>query len=317
MRVLVTGAAGFIGSRIAHRLLTAGAEVVALDAVTDYYDPAIKRRRTAALTRAGGSRCTVVEADLTRPGWEHHLDGVDAILHQAGQPGVRSSWSSGFEGYVHHNVLATQRLLEVVREHLDAGGRLQRLVYASSSSVYGDALTLPTPETALPAPRSPYGVTKLAAEHLCGTYARSFGLPIVALRYFTVYGGGQRPDMALHRIIAASRTGAPFPRFGDGEQRRDLTHVDDVAAANLAALDPQLPAGTVCNIAGGSQTTLNELLARVEAATGRSVPIEAHPEQAGDVRRTGADTSQAQRLLGWRPTVDLDAGIAEQIAYDG
>ena len=315
MRVLITGVAGFIGHRLAAGLLDTGAEVVGIDAFSDYYDPAIKRRNVAGLSERGGSRFTLVDADLTMPGWEHHLDGVEVVLHQAGQPGVRASWTQGFDAYAHHNILATQRLLEALRvRHLD-GGVLRRVVYASSSSIYGDALTLPTPESATPAPRSPYGVTKLAGEHLCGTYAAGFGLPVVALRYFTVYGGGQRPDMAIHRLIDCAAEGTPFTRFGDGSQERDLTHVADVVAANLAAaMTDGLPPGAVYNVAGGTRVTLSELIDAVGRAVGRPVPVVVGPEQPGDVRRTGGDTRGARAALGWRPQVGLPEGLAEQVA---
>lgn len=313
MKALVTGAAGFIGSRLSAALLDDGWTVVGLDAFTDYYDPAVKRAAVAPLrTRP---RFTLAETDLLADGWQQHLDGVDVVFHHAAQPGVRASWAEGFADYTARNVLATQRLLEAVRAHTETGGAaLTRLVYASSSSLYGDALTYPTSEDAVPAPFSPYGVTKLAAEHLCGVYARNWGVPSVALRYFTVYGGGQRPDMALHRMIRAATGGPPFPLYGDGSQRRDFTHVSDVVAANLAAVTAPVPAGTAVNIAGGSDTTVTDLLEIVAEVTGRRVEVTAEPAAKGDVARTGGSTERAARLLGWSPQMPLRDGIAEQAA---
>lgn len=314
MRALVTGAAGFIGSRLTARLLDAGAEVVAIDAFTDYYDPGIKRANLARL--AGRAGFQPVEADLLDDGWQHHLDGIEVVFHQAAQPGVRASWSDGFAGYTANNVLATQRLLEAVRASAHRGSSaLRRFVYASSSSVYGDAMVFPTREDGLLKPVSPYGVTKLAGEHLCGVYARNWGLPAVSLRYFTVYGGGQRPDMALSRMIAAALGGPPFPLYGDGTQRRDFTHVDDIVEANLAVAAARVPPGEVINLAGGSDADVRDLLRIVADATGRDVPVVQHDAQAGDVERTGGDTTRARELLGWTPQVPLADGIAEQVAW--
>lgn len=328
VRAFVTGVAGFIGSRLARQLLERNVEVIGLDAFTAYYDPATKRANVSALVEHPLFR--LLEADLLADGWQHHLADVDVVFHQAAQPGVRASWADGFATYTQNNVLATQRLLEAVREQQapssDAGqkafedpasgtGKLRRFVYASSSSVYGDAMTFPTTEEMLPRPHSPYGVTKLAAEHLCGVYARNWGIPTVSLRYFTVYGGGQRPDMALHRMIAATRGGPAFPLYGDGLQRRDFTHVDDIVAGNLAAVAADLAPGEVINLAGGSDATVHDLLDIVGRSVGAAVPVERRPAQPGDVQRTGGDTVKARTLLGWQPQVRLEDGIAEQVAY--
>ena len=316
MKALVTGAAGFIGGRLSARLLQRGDQVVGVDAFTDYYDPGLKRAQVAALTGRDGF--TLLEADLLDDDWQAALDDVEVVFHQAGQPGVRAGWATGFDVYEQRNVLATQRLLEALRQRRERDGdaaALKRLVYASSSSIYGDAMRQPTDEDVIPAPMSPYGVTKLAAEHLCGVYSRNFGVPCLSLRYFTVYGGGQRPDMALHRMIEATRRGGSFPRFGDGSQERDLTHVDDVVAANLAAADAEVAPGTVVNIAGGTQVTLARLIDLVGDVVGTPVPIEPRPGQPGDVARTSADTSRARQLLGWQPAIDLGDGIAEQVAW--
>ena len=238
------------------------------------------------------------------------LEGVDTIFHQAAQPGVRLSWSDGFAEYASHNVLATQRLLEAARD-----AEVRRFVYASSSSVYGNQDRYPTVETDLPRPYSPYGVTKLAAEHLCGLYAENWGLSTVSLRYFTVFGPRQRPDMSIHRLCEAVGTGASFPRFGDGTQVREFTYVTDIVAANLAAALADVPPGTVVNIAGGGEITLNELIAMVGELAGSEVVIEDHPAQAGDAKRNGAATELAHQLLGWSPQVSLREGIAAQLAW--
>lgn len=315
MRAFVTGVAGFIGSRLAARLLEQGVQVVGLDALTNYYDPDVKRDRVTQLDAQSGFH--FVAADLLSDGWQEQLKDVEVVFHQAAQPGVRASWADGFTDYAANNVLATQRLLEAVRDQHHEARRsvLRRVVYASSSSVYGDALTFPTREDALPRPHSPYGVTKLAAEHLCGVYARNWEIPTVSLRYFTVYGGGQRPDMALHRMIAAALGGPAFPLFGDGTQRRDFTHVDDIVAANLAAVDAALAPGEVINLAGGSDATVYDLLRLVSDQVGVEVPFAQQVAQAGDVRRTGGDITKARDLLGWWPRVGLYDGIAEQVSW--
>ena len=226
MKALVTGAAGFIGSTLSARLLADGWDVTGIDALTPYYDPALKR---ANLERLGGA-FTFVQEDLRTADLDALLDGVDVVFHEAGQPGVRASWGDEFGIYLDANVAATQALLEAAKR---APG-LQRLVYASSSSVYGDAARFPVLEVDLPQPVSPYGVTKLAAEHLCSLYASNFGVPTVSLRYFTVFGPRQRPDMAFTRFLTAVRDDRPITLYGTGEQIRDFTYVDDVVEANVA-----------------------------------------------------------------------------------
>ena len=307
MRALVTGAAGFIGSTLVDRLLAEGHDVVGVDAFTDYYDPDRKR---ANLDEAAASPAfTLVELDLATDDLAPLLE-VDAVFHLAGQPGVRPSWGEEFVRYVTGNVVATQRLLEAFRAR-----PITRFVNSSSSSVYGDAERFPTPETAMPAPVSPYGVTKLAAEHLCTLYGTSYGVPTVSLRYFTVYGPRQRPDMAMEKLIAVTLAGEAFPRYGDGSQVRDFTFVGDVAAANVLAATGAVPAGTVMNIGGGEAATLAEVIAIVERLAGRSVTIEALGSARGDARRTSADTSRARDLLGWVPQVSVAEGLERQVAW--
>lgn len=308
MRTLVTGVAGFIGSHLAQTLAADGHQVRGVDCFTDYYDPGVKRSNISGLLADGGME--LVEADLRHADLGPLLSDVDVVFHQAGQPGVRLSWSSGFQAYVDHNILVTQRLLEALKE-----SAVRRLVFASSSSVYGNAPSYPTPESALPRPHSPYGVTKLAAENLCVLYGANWDVPTVALRYFTVYGPRQRPDMALHRFIESALDGREIPVFGTGDQVRDFSFVADVVGANLAAATAEVPPGTVVNVAGGSPVTVNELIALLSELLGRSIPVRRLPPQPGDVERTGASTARAQELLGWRPRTDLRTGLAQQVAW--
>lgn len=308
MTHLVTGVAGFIGSQLAEALLDEGHDVVGVDAFTPYYDRAQKDANLAALHDRGGFR--LVEADLRDADLDALLDGIDVVYHQAAQPGVRLSWSEGFATYDSCNVLATQRLLEA---SLQAG--VGRFVYASSSSVYGNADHYPVAETDLPRPHSPYGVTKLAAEHLCGLYAANHGLSTVALRYFTVYGPRQRPDMAFHRLIEAALDQQPFPLYGDGSHVRDFTFVGDVVRANVLAGPADIPPGTVVNVCAGGSTVMRDVIDAVGDAVGSPVPVERHPEQPGDVQRTGGSNDAARRLLGWEPQTSLTDGIAAQVAW--
>lgn len=305
---LVTGVAGFIGSQLADALLAAGEDVVGVDSFTPYYDREIKEANLAAAREH--TRFRFVEADLRDGDLTGLLDGVGVIYHQAAQPGVRLSWSDGFATYDACNVLATQRLLEAART---CG--TERFVYASSSSVYGNADRYPVTEADLPRPHSPYGVTKLAGEHLCGLYAANHGLSTVSLRYFTVYGPRQRPDMAFHRLIESALDQRPFPLYGDGSHVRDFTYVGDVVAANVAAAGADVSPGTVVNVCGGGSTVLRDVVHAVGDAVGAPVPIEQHPEQAGDVQRTGGSGVAARELLGWEPRTTLADGIAAQVAW--
>jgi UDP-glucuronate 4-epimerase len=306
MRAFVTGAAGFVGSHLCEALLGRGDEVVGIDCFTPYYERPVKEANRAAVPP---HRFTFVEADLRTADLHALLDGVDVVFHQAAQPGVRLSWSDGFATYVEHNVLATQRLLEAVSR---TGARF---VYASSSSVYGNQPRYPTTEDDLPRPFSPYGVTKLAAEHLCSLYAENSGLPVVSLRYFTVFGPRQRPDMSIHRLCEAAIGGAPFPRYGDGTQIREFTYVGDIVAGNLAAADADVAPGTVVNLAGGAEVTLNDLIIAVGNIAGARVNVDAQEAMPGDAFRNGGAIERAQRLLGWEPRVSLREGIEAQVAW--
>ena len=304
---IVTGAAGFIGSALVDALLHDGATVRGIDSFSPYYEPAIKHANLAEAL--ANPHFALVKADLRSAPLDDLVRGIPVVYHQAAQPGVRLSWSEGFAEYDSNNVLATQRLLEACKS---AG--TSRFVFASSSSIYGNAGRYPTVETDLPAPHSPYGVTKLAAEHLCGLYAANHGLPTVALRYFTVYGPRQRPDMAIHRLIEAALDGTTFPLYGDGSQIRDFTFVDDVVRANRAAAEASVDPGTVVNVCAGGSVKMLELIEAVATAVGKRVLVEAKSEQPGDVHQTGGSNAQARELLGWTPTTDLETGIAAQVA---
>jgi UDP-glucuronate 4-epimerase len=306
---LVTGVAGFVGSQLAEALVASGHTVRGVDCFTPYYDRTHKEANLTALRSS--ERFTLHEIDLRTASLEPLLDGVDVVHHQAAEPGVRRSWSAGFETYERCNVLATQRLLEATR----AAEAPPRIVYASSSSVYGNALHHPVRETDLPRPHSPYGVTKLAGEHLCSLYADNHGLDTVTLRYFTVYGPRQRPDMAIHRLIEAALDQTPFPLYGDGSHVRDFTFVGDLVRANLLASTADIEPGTVVNICAGGSTVMRDLIEAVGDAVGKAVPVDQQPEQPGDVRRTGGSNELAAALLGWAPETTLADGIAQQVDW--
>ena len=294
-RYVVTGAAGFIGSHLAEALVESGHDVVGIDCFTDYYDTALKEENAGALD--------VRRIDLAAD--ELDLAGVDAIFHLAGQPGVRS-FGDVFDVYLRRNVLASQRLFEA------AARDGVRVVFSSSSSVYGEPDTFPTPETAEPRPMSPYGITKLACEHLARAYERSFGLDVVVLRYFNAFGPRQRPDMAFTRIAFALAEGRPFDLYGDGLQSRSFTYVSDVVAATLAALEGG--SGTY-NVGGGTEATMLETIAILEGFAGRRLEVRSHPAVPGDQRRTLADTTLIRTELGWEPRVGLEEGLSSQWAW--
>jgi UDP-glucose 4-epimerase len=301
MQALVTGAAGFIGSHLSERLLTQGARVRAIDAFTDFYPRPLKERNLETLR--GREGFDFVEGDLRALDLPRLLDGVTHVFHLAAQAGVRRSWGAEFQVYTGLNVDSTQRLLEAC-----VGKPIERLVYASSSSVYGDDVAIPMVETALPQPVSPYGVTKLAAEQLCYLYSFNYHVPAVSLRYFTVYGPRQRPDMGFHRFFTALRNGRPLVQFGDGLQTRDFTYVADAARATADAAVRGVP-GRVYNIGGGARVSLREVFDLIARVSGRQVTIDHQPPQKGDMRDTYADTSRARADLGFVPSVTLEEGL--------
>jgi UDP-glucuronate 4-epimerase len=292
MRYVVTGAAGFIGSHLADALVADGHDVVAVDSFTDYYDPELKEENASGFDV---SRLDLAEDELA-------LDGFDGVFHLAGQPGVRS-FGTVFDDYVRRNLVATQRVFEsAVRSSV-------RVVFASSSSVYGDTERYPTSEDARPSPISPYGITKLACEQLAYAYTKGFGLDAVVLRYFTVYGPRQRPDMAFARIVDALARGASFELYGDGLQSRSFTFVGDAVAATIAAMEG--PAA-LYNVGGGAEATMRDAIETLERVSGRALDLVERPAAAGDVRRTAADTSRIERDLGWRATTNLEDGLRAQ-----
>jgi nucleoside-diphosphate-sugar epimerase len=307
VNALVTGTAGFIGSTLAERLLMDGADVIGIDSFTDYYPRATKERNLAPLTRH--PRFRFVEAAVQAADLAALLGDRTHVFHLAAQAGVRKSWGSDFAVYTANNIEATQVLLEAC-----ARVRLERFIYSSSSSVYGDCVRMPMREDALPQPVSPYGVSKLAAEHLCHLYHVNFGVPAVSLRYFTVYGPRQRPDMGFHRFLRATILGEPITVYGDGQQTRDFTFVGDAVAANVAAAT-RGTAGRVYNIGGGSRVSINDVLAMIGRVTGRAPVINLDLAQKGDMRHTLADTRLAQAELGFAPRVGLEDGLTAEYKW--
>jgi len=304
MKAFITGVAGFIGSTLAERLLGQGADVTAVDSFTDYYPREIKERNLAQLLQQPRFRFVesrVQDADLARL-----LADRSHVFHLAAQAGVRKSWGSDFSVYSTNNIEATQILLEAC-----LGLPIERVVYASSSSIYGDNVALPMREDALPQPVSPYGVSKLAAEQLCYLYHVNHGLPTVSLRYFTVYGPRQRPDMGFHIFLRAAVLGTPITVYGDGEQTRDFTFVTDAVSATIAAATRGVP-GRVYNIGGGSRVSINQVLDMIGRVSGRRPVLRGHPVQKGDMRHTYADTSRARADLGFTPAVGLEEGLAAE-----
>jgi UDP-glucuronate 4-epimerase len=297
VRYVVTGAAGFIGSHLAEALLAAGHDVAAVDSFNDYYDPALKEENARALD--------IVRADLAEDALEDLFEGAHGVFHLAGQPGVRASFGAGFADYLSRNVLASQRVFET------AAALGQRVVFASSSSVYGDAERLPTPEETELRPISPYGITKAACEQLARAYTQRDALDAVVLRYFNVYGPRQRPDTAFARIVKALAEGSAFELYGDGSISRGFTYVDDVVAATVAAMKRGRP-GSVLNIGGGAEVAMREAIGLLERISGRRLAVVNRPEAAGDPRRTSADTTRAREELGWRPRVPLEEGLRAQ-----
>jgi UDP-glucuronate 4-epimerase len=292
VKFAVTGAAGFIGSHLAEALVDAGHDVVGIDCFNDYYDPALKEENARGLD--------VLRLDLAADPLD--FAGFGGVFHLAGQPGVRS-FGDVFPGYLRNNVLASQRVFEAA---VQAG---VRVVFSSSSSIYGAAETYPTPETEPPRPISPYAITKVAAEQLADAYRRSFGLDVVVLRYFNAFGPRQRPDMAFTRMCLALAEGRPFPLFGDGSQTRECTYVSDVVAATILAMDRG--EGTL-NVGGGVEASLAETIAILERVAGRRLELDEQPSVPGDQRRSRADTTGIREQLGWAPRVSLEDGLSAQ-----
>ncbi|MDD7945089.1 NAD-dependent epimerase/dehydratase family protein [Microbacterium sp. NE2HP2] len=305
---MVTGVAGFIGSTLAERLSSDGWDVVGIDNLSPYYSEDLKRRNVQLVAPV---LSRFVEADLREADLDELLRDVDVVFHLAGQPGVRKSWGDSFSEYVDANVSATQALLEASRR----ANRPPRIVYASSSSVYGDAEAYPTREDLEPRPRSPYGVTKLAAEHLCRLYAANYGLPTVSLRFFTVYGPRQRPDMAFTRFLTAALHDEPISVYGTGEQTRDFTFVGDIVEALVRAGTKPVQAGAVYNVSGGGSFSVNQVLATIEELVSRPLTVQRGSAALGDVQRTSADTAAIARDLGWRATTDLRTGLELQLEW--
>lgn len=306
---IVTGAAGFIGSNLVDALLERGDRVIGVDQINDYYDPTQKRRNIAHL--ADNSNFELIEDTIQEMDWVSLLQGVDVVYHQAAQAGVRASWGEGFKDYTARNITATQLILEAAK----VTPTLKRLVYASTSSVYGDAETLPTSEAICPKPVSPYGITKLAAEQMCWLYHRNFNVPVTALRYFTVYGPRQRPDMAFHKFFKAALEDGTIPIYGDGLQTRDFTFVADAIAANLAAAKVPGAIGEMFNIGGGSRVVLNEVLDTIDAIVGKPIKRDYQGRAMGDARHTAADVSKAKEILGYQPKVSLKEGLEKEWAW--
>jgi UDP-glucuronate 4-epimerase len=308
MKALVTGCAGFIGSHLTESLLEDGHEVAGVDCFLDNYARSVKLANLARARDFDGFRFH--RLDLGDASLEPLLDDCDAVFHLAAEPGVRTSWGTRFASYERNNVLATQRLLEAAARRPE-----RRVVYASSSSIYGDAERLPTGEDTLPRPFSPYGVTKLAAEHLCALYHGNYGVQAVALRYFSVFGPRQRPDMAFNRFCRAALRGESLTVFGDGRQTRDFTYVDDVVAATRAAAVASGAPGRVYNVGGGSRVSVREVLGLIASLVGRPLEVRYEGRESGDVRHTGADTARARDELGFRASTSVEDGVAAELEW--
>lgn len=303
---IVTGAAGFIGSHLAETLLKQGETVIGIDHINAYYDPELKRQNVAVLGTYPNFK--FIEEDIQLLNWHVLLEGVDVVYHQAAQAGVRASWGQGFRDYTERNISATQIMLEAAKD----AKHLTRFVYASTSSVYGNAETMPTAETIPPQPVSPYGITKLATEQMCWLYHQNFNVPVTALRYFTVYGPRQRPDMAFHKFFKAVIDDTAIPIYGDGQQTRDFTFVTDAIAANVTAGTHPEAVGEIFNIGGGSRVVLMDVITTMEKIVGQPIK-RIHQERAmGDARHTAADVSKAKQLLGYNPQTSLEEGLVHE-----
>lgn len=307
MRIIITGVAGFIGSTTAQHFLDHGHSVAGIDSFSNYYDQTCKQQNLAPLHTS--ERFIFHKLDVAQDLLDPVFASADAVVHLAGQPGVRRSWME-FDAYMTANVKGT-------REVLDAALRqgVSRVVYASSSSVYGDASTYPTPEDHPTNPLSPYAVTKLAGEQLCTLYASERSLNTVSLRYFTVYGPKQRPDMLTHRLIESAHCGSTMTIFGDGNQVRDFTSVDDIARANVLAATADVRPGSVFNVSGGSSVSVNDMIRETERIVGSPINLDYRNAATGDVRKTGGDCTLARNELGWTPEFSLTAGLRQHVAW--
>jgi len=302
MKSLITGCAGFIGSHLAEKLLREGHEVIGIDCFTDYYPR--KTKENNIKNALGNKKFSFIEEDLVNL---REFPEVDYVFHQAAQAGVRSSWGKDFEIYTRNNILATQKLLEYYKDR-----NLRKFVYASSSSIYGNVNELPIREEAPKNPFSPYGVTKLAAENLCNLYYMNYGTPTVSLRYFTVYGPRQRPDMAINKFVNAALSGGVIEEYGDAKQTRDFTYISDAMQANLQAAQSDV-IGESFNIGGGSRISVIELVRLIKDAVGKDIQIKHIEAQKGDVRDTYADTTKARKLIGYIPEVGIRDGIKKYV----
>ena len=303
---VVTGAAGFIGSHLTEALLSRGDRIVGIDHFNDYYSPELKRQNIASFVNHPNFQ--LIEGDIQFLDWNLLLKDVEVVYHQAAQAGVRASWGSSFRSYTERNISATQVMLEAAKD----AKNLKRFVYASTSSIYGNAETLPTSELVSPQPVSPYGITKLATERLCGLYHDNFSVPICSLRYFTVYGPRQRPDMGFHKFFKAAIEGKPIDIFGDGQQTRDFTFVSDIVAANLAAGATDVATGEIFNIGGGSRVVLSDVLDMMERVMGKPIHRNHIDRARGDARHTAADVTKARNLLGFEAQVSLETGLTRE-----
>ncbi len=307
-KVVVTGAAGFIGSHLAESLIREGYHVIGIDSFTNYYPRTTKELNLKSLLASPDF--DFIEGDLLEIDLAALLRGARYVFHEAAQAGVRGSWGDSFEIYMRNNIFATQKLLESVKDLRS----LSCLIFASSSSIYGDAEKFPTSEKALPKPVSPYGVTKLACEHLCRVYQKSFGVPITILRYFTVYGPRQRPDMAFYRFIKAMTQKRQFTVYGNGEQTRNFTYISDIVEANILAMKNS-PSGEIFNIGGGTQISVNKVIRLLEGILGYKASIQYSDWQKGDAYHTGADVSYAKHKLGYVPKINIKEGLQKQVEW--
>lgn len=307
MRAIVTGAAGFIGSHLCERLLSEGDEVIGVDCFLDYYPRWIKEMNLSRLRES--SQFQLIDGNILDLEWDRLLEGMDVVFHLAAQAGVRASWSKNFVIYTRNNIEATQLLLEASKLF-----KLKKFVYASTSSVYGDTEDIPMKEDSPSKPLSPYGVTKLAAESLCYLYWKNFGVPCVSLRYFTVYGPRQRPDMGFYRFLLALLENRKITIFEDGNQTRDFTYIDDIINGTLLAGDRGIP-GTTYNLGGGSRISVNEVLDVIKQITGMELQIQYAEKQKGDMRHTYASTQSAQQQLGYLPRVKLSEGLLNEFTW--